>query len=113
MGEYAHEDESGVAVMVLCRVMGGRVRYTADVTPDANKLVQDVLKGSYDCVLGDREKCRGTFKEIVVYESAQAFPEYLVYYKRIYPEEPPEGAAIPGRSTASRGSAAAPVRSAA
>jgi len=42
----------------------------------------DVLAGEYDCILGDREKCRGTFKEIVIYQSSQAYPEYLVYYRR-------------------------------
>jgi len=82
--EYAQAEDGGVYCLMLCRVMGGQVRYTDEVEPDAAALERDVLEGPYDCVLGDREKCRGTFKEIVIYESSQAYPEYLVYYKRRY-----------------------------
>lgn len=84
--EYAREivdgEDSGLFCVMLCRVMGGRVRYTDEVKPEATGLMTDVLAGEYDCILGDREKCRGTFKEIVIYQSSQAYPEYLVYYRR-------------------------------
>lgn len=75
-------EDAGLFCLLLCRVMGGRVRYTDEVKPDAALLEHDVLEGNYDCVLGDREACRNTFKEIVIYESTQAYPEYLVYYRR-------------------------------
>jgi len=88
--EYAREivdgEDAGLCCLLLCRVMGGRVRYTDERSPDGQVLVREVLEGPYDCVLGDREKCRGTFKEIVVYESSQAYPEYLVYYRRLFEE---------------------------
>jgi len=88
--EYAREategEDAGLCCLLLCRVMGGRVFYTEEREPDGQALVRHVLEGSYDSVLGDREKCRGTFKEIVVYESSQAYPEYLVYYRRILEE---------------------------
>lgn len=84
--EYAKEiadgEDSGLFCIMLCRVMGGKVRYTDEVAPKANALMNDVMAGEYDCILGDREKCRGTFKEIVIYQSSQAYPEYLVYYRR-------------------------------
>lgn len=83
--EYAKKDvgdEVDVFSLLLCRVMGGRVNYTDEVTPDPKTLTNSVLQGPYDCVFGDREKCRGTFKEVVIYESSQAFPEYIVYYQR-------------------------------
>merc|ERR1711871_1398279 len=73
--EYAKSDDSGEYVMLLVRVVGGRVRYTAEPEPDAQALTNDVLHGDYDTVLGDREKCRNTFKEIVVFGSDQAYPE--------------------------------------
>lgn len=86
--EYAKEssdpEDAGLFCLLLCRVMGGRVRYTDQREPDGQVLVREVLEGPYDCVLGDREKCRGTFKEIVIYESPQAYPEYLVYYRRVF-----------------------------
>jgi len=90
--EYAREstdgEDEGLCCALLCRVMGGRVRYTDVNVPNGEVLVKEVLEGPYDCVFGDRQKCRGTFKEIVVYESNQAYPEYLVYYRRLYEAEP-------------------------
>lgn len=84
-GKEGAEDspDAGVCVLLLCRVMGGRALYTDEVTPNADALERDVLRGPYDCVYGDREKCRGTFKELVIYDSSQAYPEYLVHYRRI------------------------------
>jgi len=83
--EYAREDPTtGLYGLLLCRVMGGRVLYNDQVAPNAKFLVNNVLQGDYDCVFGDREKCRGTFKEIVIYESSQAYPEFIVYYRRKY-----------------------------
>merc|ERR1719387_2648924 len=41
--EYAKEGESGIRVMLLCRVMGGRVNYTDEVAPDAAELTHSVL----------------------------------------------------------------------
>merc|ERR1711879_178769 len=86
--EYAKPDETDTRVMLLCRVMCGRMRYNDEAAPDAAALTRNVLQGPYDSVYGDREKCRGTFKEIVIYESNQAYPEYLVYYKRCFEEFP-------------------------
>jgi hypothetical protein len=82
--EYAGEVEKDLFCLMLCRVMGGRVKYTDEVTPDAAALERSVLEGEFDSVLGDREVCRKTFKEIVIYESSQAYPEFLVYYRRKY-----------------------------
>jgi hypothetical protein len=80
--EYAKGDENGVHTVLLNRVVGGRVRYTDESSPDAVGLTEDVLHGDYHCVLGDREKCRGTYKEFVVFASDQVYPEFIVTYKR-------------------------------
>ena len=37
--------------------------YTDEVDPDSKKLEQSCLAGEYDSIIGDREKCRGTYKE--------------------------------------------------
>mmetsp|Transcript_2037 Transcript_2037/g.5968 ORF Transcript_2037/g.5968 Transcript_2037/m.5968 type:complete len:640 (-) Transcript_2037:39-1958(-) len=82
--EYAkptqHDPE--VFTMLLCRIVAGRVKYTDEDTPDTEKLVESVLHGPYDLVLGDREKCRGTYKEFVVFAGDQAYPEFVVEYRR-------------------------------
>jgi len=84
--EYAQVSQdgehAGLFAMLLCRVVGGRVRYTDEPEPDADALTADCLHGSYDAVLGDREKCRNTFREFVLFASDQAYPEYIVFYKR-------------------------------
>ena len=44
--------------------------------------VSDVQSGGFHSVLGDREKARGTYREFVVYDQDQAYPEYLIIYRR-------------------------------
>lgn len=76
--------EPGWHVCLLCRVIGGRVLYNDETDPDAERLTDDVINGNFDSVLGDREKCRGTFKEFVIFSSDQAYAEYVVYYERVF-----------------------------
>lgn len=82
VGDLNEEEDEDLLVMMLCRVVGGRVKYTDEVEPDTEVLVDSVMHGHYDSVLGDREKCRNTFKEFVIYGSDQVYPEYVVMYKR-------------------------------
>jgi hypothetical protein len=82
--EYTTEDEDGLRYILVVRSCLGRMFYTAEATPDVDKLVHDCVSGPYDSVLGDREKCRGTFKEIMVYDDTQAYPEYIIVYRRSY-----------------------------
>mmetsp|Transcript_45013 Transcript_45013/g.104199 ORF Transcript_45013/g.104199 Transcript_45013/m.104199 type:complete len:553 (-) Transcript_45013:164-1822(-) len=82
--EYAKPDENGTYAVLLCRVLGGRVRYTDDAEPDPEELVNSCLEGPYDCVCGDREKLRGTYKEFVLFDSEDVYVEYIVHYKRVY-----------------------------
>lgn len=82
--EYAKPDEKGNYAVLLCRVIGGNVLYTADPTPDPESLVHSCIEGPYDSVLGDREVCRGTFKEYVLFDSEDVYPEYIILYKRAY-----------------------------
>lgn len=74
----------GLFCMLLCRVMGGRVLYTDEAEPNADDLVDKVLHGDYDSVLGDREKCRNTFKEFVIFSGDQAYAEYVIFYERVW-----------------------------
>jgi len=83
--EYTQPDEkTGLRTLLLCRVSCGRINYRPDPWPDAGELVTSCVgKGSkFHCVLGDREKCRGTFREYIVYDRAQAYPEWIIWYER-------------------------------
>jgi len=60
------------------------VLYNDEDTPDGNKLQEQVTSGEYNSILGDREKCRNTFKEYVLYDASQVYVEYIIYYRRKY-----------------------------
>eukprot|EP00929_Paragymnodinium_shiwhaense_P107489 TRINITY_DN7360_c0_g1_i1.p1 TRINITY_DN7360_c0_g1~~TRINITY_DN7360_c0_g1_i1.p1 ORF type:complete len:543 (+),score=63.90 TRINITY_DN7360_c0_g1_i1:94-1722(+) len=82
--EYAKMNDDGNYAVLLVRVLGGNVRYTAQPFPDPEELVQGCIAGPYDSVLGDREKCRNTYREFVLFDSEDAYVEYVVEYKRQY-----------------------------
>lgn len=85
--EYAKPGESGNYAVLLCRIIGGQVRYTAEVTPDPEDLVSSCISGPYDSVLGDREACRGTYREFVLFDSEDVYVEYVIEYTRNYKEK--------------------------
>jgi len=82
--EYAKPNSGGNYAVLLCRVMGGNVRYTAEVTPDPEDLVYSCIEGPYDSVCGDREKTRGTYREFVLFDSEDVYVEYVIEYQRKY-----------------------------
>eukprot|EP00811_Abedinium_folium_P021926 NODE_3115_length_2090_cov_8.617422.p1 GENE.NODE_3115_length_2090_cov_8.617422~~NODE_3115_length_2090_cov_8.617422.p1 ORF type:complete len:544 (+),score=133.44 NODE_3115_length_2090_cov_8.617422:84-1715(+) len=82
--EYAKPNDAGIYAVLLCRVLGGHVLYTDEVTPDPEDLVHNCVNGDYDIVLGDREKCRNTFREFVLFDSEDVYPEYSIEYVREY-----------------------------
>jgi len=82
--EYAKPNAQGEYAVLLCRALGGRVRYTDQLEPDREDLVRSCIEGPFDSVLGDREKCRNTYREFVFFDSENLYAEFLVLYRRIY-----------------------------
>lgn len=82
--EYSIENDDGLRCILLCRATLGNINYNDETHPDVNRLVRSCVKGPCHCVLGDREKCRGTFREFIVYDDDQVYPEYLLWYRRVY-----------------------------
>jgi len=82
--EYAQADKHGHYAVLLCRVMGGRVLYTDEAAPDSEMLAKACIEGPYNCVLGDRERCRGTYREFVFFDSEDVYPEYVIHYQRVF-----------------------------
>ncbi|CAE7028743.1 unnamed protein product [Symbiodinium natans] len=100
--EYAKPDDDGLCCVLVCRIAAGTVLYNdearfaesghalkltvlqAQVTPDADKLQSSCISGEYHSILGDREKCRNTFKEFVIFDADQVYVEYALFYKRRY-----------------------------
>jgi len=83
--EYATEDDNDIRHLLLVRSTLGNVRYVDDIQPDVDNLVQScTMDGArYDSVLGDREKTRKTYREFIVYDDDQAYPSYILRYKRV------------------------------
>jgi len=78
--EYARPDAEMRCAMVLCRVCLGEVYRVQDFDPEGELRVLN--SGKYDSLLGDREARVGTFREFVVYEPQQIYPEYIITYTR-------------------------------
>lgn len=83
--EYALDEPGGyydgVYALLLCRVVLGKFFYTLDRNIGAE---QEVKSGQYDSTLGDRLKKADTFREFVVYDADQVYPEYVVIYTRTH-----------------------------
>lgn len=84
--EYAKSDTSGVFsgvyALLLCRAACGELfRVTKSDIPAISKALGTK---KYDSVLGDREAEVKTYREFVVFNEAQIYPEYVVLYKREY-----------------------------
>lgn len=80
--EYARQKDSrGWRAMLLCRTVLGHYRY-CDGPVDGAELQRQVLAGTFDSILGDRRKFRGTYREFVVFDSNQVYPAFLVWYTR-------------------------------
>lgn len=84
--EYANTDPGGVFAgkyaFLLCRVLVGNAFYITQ--SDIPAIEEALATGSYDAVLGDREAAVGTYREIVVFDESQIYPEYVVVYERIW-----------------------------
>eukprot|EP00397_Hematodinium_sp_SG-2012_P009161 GEMP01009236.1.p1 GENE.GEMP01009236.1~~GEMP01009236.1.p1 ORF type:complete len:992 (+),score=200.63 GEMP01009236.1:28-3003(+) len=81
--EYATEKEGMCSIAVL-RVSCGRTLVVPVKKPDYKYLAHMVQNKRVDCVLGDREYARGTYREWVVYDPALIYCEYIVRYRRRY-----------------------------
>lgn len=83
--EYARDEPdgyySGIYAALVCRVCMGKLYYTTQRDTEAGAKVSS---GSFDSTCGDRSKVASTFRELVVYDNDQIYPEYIVFYQRLY-----------------------------
>merc|ERR1719272_514396 len=87
--EYAKDEPGGyydgVFAALLCRTCMGKLYYTTKRDEEAG---DKVIKGdNFDSTCGDRSKTAGTFRELVVYDNDQLYPEYIVFYQRVYAKD--------------------------
>lgn len=76
--------DEGCYAMLVCRVVGGLCRVVDTNEFNADDLRKDILDGPYHSVLGDRVvKLGKPYREVVVHDNNQVFPEFILYYKRL------------------------------
>jgi len=84
--EYSHPDERGLYPILLARVVLGRLNLCQANRSaiDPNKLENSCTKipPDFDSVCGDREFSVGTFREFVVFDNNQVYPEFIVWYRK-------------------------------
>jgi hypothetical protein len=78
---FAQKDDE--FAILVCRVCCGQV-FRALRASDQSKFLPLIEQGAIDGVLGDREASVGTYREFVVFNEAQIYPEYRVLYRRTY-----------------------------
>eukprot|EP00929_Paragymnodinium_shiwhaense_P100633 TRINITY_DN6310_c0_g1_i1.p1 TRINITY_DN6310_c0_g1~~TRINITY_DN6310_c0_g1_i1.p1 ORF type:complete len:619 (-),score=69.59 TRINITY_DN6310_c0_g1_i1:63-1919(-) len=66
----------GLRAMLVCRTYMGKLYYTRDRKEDA---IERAQAGIFDSTLGDR-----IFREFVVYDADQVYPEYIILYRHRY-----------------------------
>merc|ERR1712217_626573 len=78
-------EDDDICAMLVCRVLAGRVNVVTTNAIDIDKLRAENFQGPFDSILGDRVSVlKKPFREIVVYDSDQIFPEFLLLYRRTY-----------------------------
>jgi len=83
--EYAKTDDTfyeGLCAMLLCRTACGQL-FTI-LKPDHEAIQAALTTGAYDSVLGDREAAVGTYREFVIFNEQQVYPEYVLLYERVH-----------------------------
>merc|ERR1711988_1930178 len=72
--EYAQDDAEGaykgMFALLVCRAVVGE----PFVTEQPGDHSREVIAGSFDCVLGDREKAVGTYREFIFFHEDSIFP---------------------------------------
>jgi len=84
--EYVKGNAKNQFPIIFARVTLGRINYCDKPDPSKDpgreKLQDSCLHGSYHSVLGDRIKVRKTYREYVVYDHFQVYPQFVVWYTR-------------------------------
>lgn len=95
--EYAYDDAggayNGLFAILVCRAVLGRP-YVVQQRADYSKS-NAICSMNYDCVVGDRERAVGTFREFVFFNEGSIYPEFAVFYRREFADA---ALTTPGRS---------------
>ncbi|EFC38991.1 TCCD-inducible-PARP-like domain-containing protein [Naegleria gruberi] len=83
--QYSTPDTNGEYYMFLCRVVLGRQIYYTPMGM-TNQRRPPEINGSnrrvYDSVIGQSNSSNSSYREFIVYDRYQCYPEYLIKYRR-------------------------------
>lgn len=75
--------------VLLARVLLGKPKLCQDRRPDIDPEAlqkcceeQDGVPPEFDSIIGDREPEVGTFREFIVFDNSQVYPEFIVWYRK-------------------------------
>lgn len=85
MAASAAGEMGDLCSVLVCRVVGGRTKVCLKNEINAEALKAQVLSGPHHSVCGDRVKeLKKPYREFVVYDRDQVFPEFLLTYVRTF-----------------------------
>jgi hypothetical protein len=82
--EYTREDKNGIRGLLLCRASLGKILCTCELNPNIANLQNEKETRKCHTILGDRWRAAGTFREFVFSDNSQLYPEFILYYQRVY-----------------------------
>lgn len=75
--------------LLVCRVVAGRCQVVLTNEFVASELKEMIYDGPYHSVFGDRVKTlKKPYREIVIYDKDQIYPEFVVLYQRTFEGDP-------------------------
>lgn len=84
--EYCCSNDQDEFPLILVRATLGKPNYIDQPKPyddpGRRALEHSCMSGTYDSVVGDRIKVSGTYREFVIYDHYQAYPHFILWYKR-------------------------------
>ena len=83
--DYAKEGEGifmGQCALLVCRAVAGKVFTSSEKADHSGQ----VLSGMHDAVCGDRLAAVGTFREMIFFDAAGVYCEFIIIYSRVYDE---------------------------
>eukprot|EP00930_Biecheleria_cincta_P019087 TRINITY_DN14679_c0_g1_i1.p1 TRINITY_DN14679_c0_g1~~TRINITY_DN14679_c0_g1_i1.p1 ORF type:complete len:808 (+),score=141.99 TRINITY_DN14679_c0_g1_i1:62-2485(+) len=83
--EYTSPHGDGLRSILACCTSMGRVNYNDDKRPDPDAMKESCsgADGAFHSVLGDREKIRGTYREIVLFNENFVYAAFACRYRRV------------------------------
>eukprot|EP00438_Fugacium_kawagutii_P011440 Skav221334 [mRNA] locus=scaffold1234:53488:66196:+ [translate_table: standard] len=100
--EYTTPHGDDVRSILVCLASLGRVNYNDEKHPDGDELANSCKGGGFNSILGDREKIRGTYREIVVFNENQIYPasDHATSPEEFQAKLTAAGVTLPGKDAA-------------